>query len=131
MLSVQKTRQKNENVDSFSWPLKNLEKNFEESLLIENPFESISHWVDPIPVHTVQGPPFPGFGGCKNEIRTHLPRVLDEVQAEARQTLRGQKAGSTFAWHFICQICQLNKRQHQSSWVRAFKQTVKMQKDIT
>jgi hypothetical protein len=50
MLSVQKTRSKKENDETFDHifnPIKNLEKNFGESLMIENQFDSIGQWVEP------------------------------------------------------------------------------------
>ena len=47
MLSVHKNRSKSENEEKFDHifsPLKNLEKNFGESLILENHFDSIGAW---------------------------------------------------------------------------------------
>ena len=47
---MQKNRSKNESDETFDHifnPIKNLEKNFGESLMIENQFDSIGQWVEP------------------------------------------------------------------------------------
>ena len=70
MLSIQKNRSKNESGEKFDLflPLKHLENHFEESLLIENHFDTIGEWAEPTPT-----PTFAGFRGC----RSKLPAAAD------------------------------------------------------